>query len=122
MILYYPETGRQGILTSTTNVQALDQDFARVEGSKGTIVVSGGAPSVPDRFRVKMHGESGEGKLYEFEKPGRGYFWMADHVAVSIKEGRKEDPLMPWKETMRVMEIMDGVRQRGGARFTVDKW
>lgn len=122
MLLLYPKTGRQGILTSTTNVQSLTNDWCRIEGSKGTIIVSGSAPSTPHHFVLKMHGEQGEGKRFDFEKPGRGYFWMADAVARDIEQGKKQDDLMPWKETQRVMEIMDAIRKRGGARFDVDNW
>lgn len=121
LILFYPKTGRQGILTCTTNVQSLTDDWCRVEGSKGTLIVSGGAPSVPGYFTIKMHGEK-EDKRFDFDRPGRGYFWMADAVAMDIHQGKTQDDLMPWRETERVMEIMDGVRQRGGAKFDVDRW
>ena len=60
--------------------------------------------------------------MYEFEKPGRGFYWEADAVAHDLEAGRKENETMPWAETMRMMRIMDGVRKRGGARFPVDDW
>lgn len=120
-ILSYPKTQRQGILSSTTNVEGGSQ-WARVEGSKGTMYLYGTTPSNPHYFTVTMHDEEGEGKRYDFEKPGRGYFWMADQVAVDVLEGKKEDAIMPWRESIRVMEIMDGIRKRGGARFSVDDW
>ena len=121
MVLFYPDTGRQAILTSTTSYQG-SPDFARIEGSKGTVTLFAEAASMPEYFVVKLHGEEGDGKRFDFEKPGKGYFWMADSVAVSISKGKVEDDLMPWSETQRVMEIMDGIRKRGGARFSVDEW
>ncbi|KAK6523206.1 hypothetical protein TWF694_006098 [Orbilia ellipsospora] len=117
-IFNYSETGRHGILTSTSNVPVA-RSFARVEGSKGVITIHG-ATSSPESFTVKLHGEEGEGKLYEFEKPGRGFYWEADAVAVDLSEGRKEDEIMSLAETERIMGIMDEIRRQGGARFPSD--
>ncbi|GAB7344311.1 hypothetical protein MBLNU457_2178t1 [Dothideomycetes sp. NU457] len=118
-VLFY-ENGKQGVLSSTTDVQAITDDWCRIEGSKGTIVVSGPAPSLPKYFTVKMHGEKGDGKRYDFENPGRGFYWEADAVAHDIKAGKTQDDIMPWKETERVMGILDGIRKRGGAKFAED--
>lgn len=53
---------------------------------------------------------------------GKGFYWEADAVAVDIAAGRRENrDIMPWSETVRVMEIMDEVRRQGGARFPVDE-
>lgn len=72
MILHFKETGRQGILTSTTNGRG-DTGFARIEGSKGVIKVEGFAPSSPDSFTFYPKDESMKPQKYEFEKPGRGF-------------------------------------------------
>lgn len=120
LILRYPSNGRQGVITSTTNVLS-QRAFARIEGSKGVILVEGPETSSPESFTVTLHGQKGEEK-YEFEKPGRGFFWEADAVALDLAAGRKQNDIMPWKETERVMGILDGVRRRGGAKFPVDDW
>jgi len=120
VLLHYPSTGRQAICTSTTNYPCRD-DWARIEGSKGHIIVQGGAPSTPESF--VFHPKNGaKEEHYTFDKPGRGFFWEADAVANDLKAGRKEDEMMPWAETLRMMRIMDGVRKRGGAKFPVDEW
>lgn len=121
MMLYYPSTGRQGILTSTTQTKT-DTTFARIEGSKGVIKIEGPAGSAPESFTVILKGdEAAQGKKYDFEKPGRGFYWEADACALDIQAGRTEDETMPWAEKVRVMEIMDKVRREGGARFPVDE-
>lgn len=120
VLLHYKSTGAQAICTSTTNV-ACRHDFTRIEGSKGHIIVHGPAPSTPDSFVFHPKG-GGEDVHYTFEKPGRGFFWEADAVALDLKAGRTENETMPWSETLRMMRIMDGVRERGGARFPVDDW
>ncbi|KAK3115613.1 hypothetical protein LTR53_004871 [Teratosphaeriaceae sp. CCFEE 6253] len=120
VLLHYRSNGRQGIYTSTTNVP-LSKPYARIEGSKGSIVVDGGAPSAPEFFTFYPKG-GGEEEVFRFEKPGRGFYWEADAVALDLQAGRKQNATMPWAETMRVMRILDGVRKRGGARFPVDEW
>ncbi|KAF5677434.1 dimeric dihydrodiol dehydrogenase [Fusarium denticulatum] len=117
IILLYPD-GKQGILTSNSKVKT-PEAFCRVEGTKGHIVVEGFAGSVPASFTVYKDGET-EGKKYEFERPGKGFYWEADAVALDIAAGKVESDTMPWAETIRVMEIMDEVRRQGGAKFPQD--
>lgn len=120
VLLHYRSNGRQGVCTSTTNYPPHD-DFIRIEGSKGHIIVSGPEPSHPESF-VFHPKDDGKEERYTFEKPGRGFFWEADAVAQDLAAGRKQNATMPWAETLRMMKIMDGVRKRGGAKFPVDEW
>jgi predicted dehydrogenase len=132
IILQYPCTGRQGILTSTTDFKT-SPVFCRIEGSKGYVTVEGPASSSPHSFSVwRNNAGSSKGDMaveseregpeststYDFE--GRGFYWEADAVALDIAAGRKENATMPHVETMRVMKIMDVVRRQGGARFPHD--
>ena len=131
ILLHYPRSGRQGILTSTTEIKS-DSLFCRIEGTEGYITVQGMAASAPGSFTVysKNAGSAtgdvqGEvkvpkGKTYTFEKDGKGFFWEADAVAVDIAACRKESAIMPHAETLRVMRILDEARRQGGARFPQD--
>ncbi|CAG7559901.1 unnamed protein product [Fusarium equiseti] len=116
IILQYPD-GKQGIITSNSKVKT-PPAFCRIEGTKGHIIVEGPA-AAPENFTVYMDGET-EGKKYDFEKPGRGFYWEADAVAMDIAAGKTESDIMPWAETVRVMEIMDEVRRQGGTKFPQD--
>ena len=120
VLLRYPSTGRQGVCTSSTNVES-HRNFARIEGSKGHIIVHGKTPASPESF-VFHPKETGKEEQFTFEKPGRGFYWEADAVALDLQAGRKQNEIMPWAETLRMLRIMDGVRKRGGARFPVDDW
>ena len=51
---------------------------------------------------------------------GRGSFWEADAVALDIATGRKENTVMPFAETIKVMKIIDIIRKQGGAGFARD--
>lgn len=123
IVLHDRKTGGQAICTSTTNVEPRrpDRSFARIEGSKGSITVHGNTAASPDTF-VFHPKDGGQEETYRFEKPGMGFYWEADAVARDLQAGRKQSQVMPWWETVRVMQIMDNVRKRGGARFPVDDW
>ena len=114
MIISFP-SGQQGILTSTSVFHG-PRPFCRVEGTKGTVVVEGDMASMPQAFTVYFN-DGRDPKRYDFEKPGMGLYWEADAVALDIEAGRKQNDIMPWSETIRVMEIMDEVRRQGGAKF-----
>lgn len=127
VLLHYPSTGRQGILTSTAMAKTPDV-FCRIEGTKGYITVEGISASAPSAFT--LYPKTGEklstlasmpsGKRYHVEYEGFGMFWEADAVALDVGAGRTENAIMPWAETLRVMEMMDEVRRQGGARFPQD--
>lgn len=117
LILLYKD-GRQGIATSHAGVKTLE-DFCKIEGTEGTVVVLGPAAAVPGVFTVKKL--NGEEEKYEYERPGRGFYFEADSVAWDIATHKKESAIMPWAETVRVMEIMDEARRQGGGRFPQDE-
>ncbi|KAF2251221.1 NAD(P)-binding protein [Trematosphaeria pertusa] len=120
VVLYYPSTGRQAICTSTAMFKTPDL-FCRIEGTNGYITVEGVSASRPSAFTIYAKDEgTTEGKRYTVANPGFGLFWEADAIAHDIAAGRKESAVMPWAETIRVMEMMDEARRQGGARFPVD--
>ncbi|KAI5928352.1 hypothetical protein F4810DRAFT_643247 [Camillea tinctor] len=113
-LLLYP--GRQGVVTCSTLVKGRSP-FCRIEGSEGSIEIEG-FTSCPQAFTI--HKGDNDTKKYEFEKPGMGFFWEADAVALDITAGKTQDNIMPWSETVRVLEIMDEIRRQGGAKFPQD--
>ncbi|CAI4212826.1 unnamed protein product [Parascedosporium putredinis] len=100
-----PQVSAQQHLVDGVDLPAGASEFCRIEGTKGTLVVEGIAASAPNSFTVNLEGQ--EPKTYEFEKPGFGFYFEADAVALDIAAGRKENATMPWAETIRVMEILD---------------
>jgi predicted dehydrogenase len=115
MMLQYSD-GRQGIATCHSGVKT-PYAFCRIEGSEGTIVVEGEA-APPSSFVLQKGGQ--DDRKFEFERPGKGFYWEADAVALDIAAGRKESETMPWAETVRVMELLDEVRKQGGVIFPQD--
>ncbi|KAI0415280.1 dimeric dihydrodiol dehydrogenase [Xylaria grammica] len=129
VILHYGASGRQGVITSTTKVHSNPDMVARIEGAEGTVEVWGVTTSDPKYFVVypKFVSDSGEsneraeGRRYEFATPGRGYTYEADATALDVLAGKKESDVMPWAETLRVMEIMDEIRRQGGTVYAADR-
>ena len=132
MMLRYKESGRMGVLTSTLEAKS-EEEFCRIEGTEGCIVIRGVAASAPRSFTVspkvggsekgKVNGlmdEQKMGKEYKFEFEGMGFQFEADAVAMDVLAGRQENAIIPHSETLRVMKIMDEVRRQGGASFPQD--
>lgn len=119
IILHFLSTGRNEIITSTAK-GFHRRAFARIEGTKGVIEVEGRAPSSPKCFTFDSRDTSKEPRILRFEKPGRGFWWEADACAEDVKAGRTENSIMPWKVTLRIMEILYEAWKQGGAKFPQD--
>lgn len=124
-ILHYASSGRQASVTTTTERDKGPgvKVVATIDGTNGFIEVEGTAPSHPMSFTVypKWEGdEKPQGKKYDYERPQMGFIYEADNTALDIAAGRKESPIMPWSETIRVMEIMDEIRRQGGTKYPQD--
>ncbi|KAL2074548.1 hypothetical protein VTL71DRAFT_8326 [Oculimacula yallundae] len=118
IVLKYPENGRMGVLTASMRGKS-GEDFLRIEGSEGTIVVSGLAASIPRSIKILMKGK--EARVIDFEHEGMGFHFEADAVAEDILAGRKENVIMPLEESLRMIRIMDEVRKVGGVVYPQDK-
>ncbi|KAF2151595.1 dimeric dihydrodiol dehydrogenase [Myriangium duriaei CBS 260.36] len=123
VILHYPSTGRQGVLTSTFMTEQIRGTVCRVQGSEGYIDVIGEKPSHPEYFVV--YRKQSEGKFssekFEFPHKDQGFLFEADNTAVDIAAKKHESAIMPWKESIRVMELMDEIRRQGGTVYSQDK-
>lgn len=130
VLLSFPTTGAQGILTSTSMART-PYEFCRIEGTEGHITVEGESASIPSAFTVHRKSPSSpEGnsdtvfnqqQKFSLKPPGWGLYWEADAVALDIAGGKVQNEAMPWAETLRVLQMMDQIRRQGGARFPQDK-
>ncbi|KAK5075077.1 hypothetical protein LTR64_001282 [Lithohypha guttulata] len=122
ILLQYPSTGRQGIVTSSSKSNGHPNVFCTIWGTNGLIEVEGPTTSLPLSFTVypKMEGDPnsgslqrGEGTKHDFAQIGRGFIYEADSTALDVLAGRKENAIMPWSETLHVLDIMDSIRKQG---------
>ncbi|KAM0554873.1 hypothetical protein ACHAPJ_006608 [Fusarium lateritium] len=122
-ILGCPSTGFQASISSTFAAVPVSDIVCRIQGSKGYIDVIGKDASHPASFTVYRQISQGqfEGRNYDFTHPGQGFFYEADNTGSDILAGRTESAIMPWAETIRVLEIMDEIRRQGGTVYIQDK-
>jgi predicted dehydrogenase len=89
---------------------AVDQHLSReavLYGERGRIIF-------PDAFwrpvRVALHRDGREPELFEGAPPGRGFAWEAAHVMDCLRAGFTESPIMPLRESVAVMRLLDRLR------------
>jgi hypothetical protein len=129
-ILQYPSTSRQGIVTTTNKGSGPPGEvFAVIHGTEGFVEVEGRASSIPESFTVYPKQRQGtadrcffkrgmwQGKKYNYAPIGRGFVYEAQNTALDVLAGRKESTIMPWAETVYIMEIMDEIRRRGRTTY-----
>ncbi|KAJ5106607.1 hypothetical protein N7456_003282 [Penicillium angulare] len=138
LLQYHDAPGaRQGVITSSV-LHKTDDIFARVEGSKGTLFLSGSGASMPDRIKVSLKPLNARQDMgdkntecvdipkaemsFAFQEKcgGKGFYYEADCIALDIAAGKMESSIMPLNETLRVMKMLDLIRKQGGAKFPQD--
>ncbi|KAJ9645199.1 hypothetical protein H2199_003204 [Coniosporium tulheliwenetii] len=122
VVLSYPPSETQPQRTAICTATVLHkspEDFCRVEGELGSVTVFGRTAAAPFGFRIKLN-KSVEEKVLEFKRPGMGFHYEADAVALDIAEGRRENAIMPLEETVRMMRLMDRVRKANGMKYPQD--
>tara|TARA_R110001592_G_scaffold363398_2_gene687937 strand:- start:7130 stop:8122 length:993 start_codon:yes stop_codon:yes gene_type:complete len=86
-------------------------------GSKGKIYLH---PPVfcPSGLTLSIDGMPEE--VFDFPAPVGGYHYQVREVNRCLREGRKESPLMPLDETLKIMQTMDEIRRQIGMRYPAD--
>lgn len=118
VIVNYPSRQCMGVLTASLE-STTGRDFCRIEGSNGTILVSGPMAAGPTSIRIQRHGQT-EDEVREFNHPGTGLYFEANEVASCILIGKLESDIVPLAETRRIAAIMDEVREAGGVVYPQD--
>ncbi|MEY9212751.1 Gfo/Idh/MocA family oxidoreductase [Thermobifida halotolerans] len=67
-----------------------------------------------------LHRDGQEPEAFAFPHRANGYEHEAEEVARRIAAGELESPLMPWEESLRVVRVMDEVRERLGVVYPAD--
>ena len=107
-----------GILTASFQTQS-GEDFCRIEGSEGIITLSGSQPANPKAIKIKR-GSSKEEEVCVFEYPGTGFYFEANAAALDVLAGRVESSVMPWAETRRMFQVLDGIRKANKVVYPQD--
>jgi predicted dehydrogenase len=103
--------------TMTTNSEVASHWVAHhtlIQGEKGTITVHG-RPYRPESFKVFLKdqdGELGEPQEHNFPIKGQGMHWEADACARCLRDGKTEEQLCSWNDSIATMTILDTIRQQ----------
>lgn len=116
-------TVAEGIDTASSAIKKGKRALCIMQGTRGYMGVEG-FTSAPSSFKEYMSNADGPGvsssKRHELKRPGGGFYWEADMVALDIAAGSVESSVMPWTETVRVLELLDTMRQQGRAQSPQD--
>ncbi|TDQ46105.1 Gfo/Idh/MocA family protein [Actinorugispora endophytica] len=116
------------------------QSAVIVEGDKGTTGLLSCSLDAPLPNRVALAGTRGrieldrwwcptdfvlyrdgrEPEAFAFPHRANGYEHEAEEVARCVAAGELQSPLMPWDESLRVMRVLDEVRDRLGVVYPAD--
>ncbi|KAG5912765.1 D-xylose 1-dehydrogenase (NADP(+)) [Claviceps africana] len=132
IICHFPRTRAMGIATTSLRVgtsphgQATAAPAIRIQGSQGEIQVAHPAYR-PTSYRVLRRRGDGDGDVEVVECPipvdskrgswGHGMFWEADECARCLRDGRKQSEVMPWEESVVMMEVMEEALRQGGVAY-----
>ena len=112
------------VATATSNFNGKSATYAEVVFQKGVI-------EMPEQFyrnsglRLRSFGgeragDNGELTAWAADVPG-GFQYQAAEVARCLAAGRTESETMPLDDTLRVMDLMDGMRERIGLVYPWEK-
>ena len=107
------EGGQMAVLNS--NMESFTDSRGVVNGTKGYIVVEG--INNFREIRVYVPGKNQEKRYGRPADQISGYEYEVRSAMKAIREGHTECPEMPHHEILRVMKLMDGLREKWGVRF-----
>lgn len=107
------EGGQMAVLNS--NMESFTDSRGVVNGTKGYIVVEG--INNFREIRVYVPGKKQEKRYGRPADQISGYEYEVRSAMKAIREGSIECPEMPHHEILRVMKLMDGLREKWGVRF-----
>ncbi len=111
-ITIYFKNGRMANLTA--GIFAKSDRRGIFYGSKGYLVVD----NINNAHNIDIYSEDDQLiKHIDLPKQITGYEYEVEELMQTIQEGRTECESMPHEESIRVMEIMDGIREEWGIRY-----
>ncbi|CAI6092990.1 unnamed protein product [Clonostachys chloroleuca] len=121
-VLQYSSTGQNALISSSFTAGRAVDPICRILGSSGYIDVIGEDASHPESLVVHRELSYGGFDLqqHDFTQAGQGFMFEQDNTALDVLSHRTESAIMPWAETIRVMEIMGEMRRQGGTVYPQD--
>jgi predicted dehydrogenase len=110
-MLFGYASGAQAVLTCTLSAQSPTR--GAIVGTDARIEIDG-VFYAPTSF--DLIARTGERIRFEAPHEGRGLWHEAEEVARCLREGLPESPFMPLDESVEIMQTMDAVLARSGAK------
>lgn len=118
-ILLRYKNGKQALLTSSNYVDG-PSPFLRLEGTKGYLEMKSDNPARPRSFKIIF--KDGSSPIeYSEDNDYIGFIHEANAAAKAISEGKSQVDLIPWKETLLMMDTMDKVRWENDLFYPVEE-
>jgi predicted dehydrogenase len=114
LTLEYPE-GAAAQLTSS--LSSAGPSMATLSGTAGWIRT--GSPLYSPKS-LEICGLDGRIRVEEFPEETEGFIHELRETARCIRAGLQESPLMPWAETVQMMQLLDEARQQLGLQYPND--
>lgn len=114
LTLHYPDGASAQL---TTSLQADGPGMVTISGSAGWLRT--GAPLYNPRH-LEFRGSDGGPVIEQFPEDTEGFIHELREVGRCIRAGLQESPLMPWADSIRTMELLDGAREQLGLRYAND--
>lgn len=129
IICQFPRNKSIGVATTSIVVgtnpreKASSAPAVRIQGSRGEIQVP--HPSGrPVTYTIVKRNDGGAVQTIDCPVPvdakrdwGHGMFWQADECARCLRDGLKQSPVMPWSESIAIMETIDEAFHQGGITY-----
>ncbi|MFK7922670.1 MAG: Gfo/Idh/MocA family protein [Bacteroidia bacterium] len=97
----------------SSGIQIESSRKATIVGTKGRIVI----PLFWKASEVRIEYADGREEYYPFPYESSGLQYQAVHAMQCLAEGKKESPVMPWSESLRLMKLMDSFRAEWGLKY-----
>lgn len=90
----------------------------RIQGLEGEIQVHGPAHR-PEWIKIIPKMGKGESRTIHFDIPagGHGMYWEADEAGRCIRDTKSESNVIPWEESIAIMEVVDEIRAQAGYSY-----
>jgi predicted dehydrogenase len=112
-VLLHYEGGGQAILSATLGVELPNR--AVIAGEDAYIEIERRWHQASS-FTLTVRG--GEPQLFEYPEEGNGLRYQAEEVAIRLRAGELESPVMPLDATLEVMATMDEIRAQIGLSYS----
>lgn len=108
--------GKMAVLNCT--MSAMSDRMGCIYGSKGYMVID----NINNYEKIRVFDTNYE-KVAEYKRPKQisGYEYEVLACRKALDEGWLQSPQMPHKESIKMMEIMDGLRAEWGIQFPFEK-